>query len=72
MSTWTAKAHQLREAQANILCQILREADPDDPQFRERVYRTTAAGDERKLRGIPCIARGVGGAIPGSSPHAIR
>jgi hypothetical protein len=26
----------------------------------------TAAGDERRLRGIPCIARGVGGTSPGT------
>jgi hypothetical protein len=32
----------------------------------------TPPGDERKLRGIPAIGRGVAGAIPGSSPHAIR
>lgn len=32
----------------------------------------TAGGDERKLRGLPAIARGVQGAIPGTSPHSIR
>lgn len=31
--------------------------------------RATAAGDSRKLRGIPCVARGVPGAAPGTSPH---
>jgi len=30
----------------------------------------TAAGDERKLRGIPCIARGVGGTQPHTQPLA--
>lgn len=30
------------------------------------------AGDERKLRGIPAIGRNVAGAIPGTSPHAVR
>lgn len=29
----------------------------------------TAGGDERKLRGIPAIGRGVAGAIPGTAPH---
>jgi hypothetical protein len=38
----------------------------------EAVKGATAGGDERKLRGIPAIARGVAGAIPGSSPHHIR
>lgn len=28
----------------------------------------TAGGDERKLRGIPAIARGVPGHIPGTRP----
>ena len=32
----------------------------------------TAGGDERKLRGIPAIGRGVAGAIPGTSPHQVR
>ncbi len=31
----------------------------------------TAGGDERKLRGIPVIGRGVGGAVAGSSPHLL-
>jgi hypothetical protein len=30
----------------------------------------TAQGDPRKLRGIPCIARGVGGTSPGTNPEA--
>lgn len=30
----------------------------------------TAAGDERKLRGIPAIGRGVAGAIPDTNPLA--
>lgn len=38
----------------------------------DRPKGATAGGDERKLRGIPCIARGVGGAIPGTSPHQQR
>ncbi len=31
----------------------------------------TAGGDERKLRGIPAIGRGVSGAVAGSSPHLL-
>jgi hypothetical protein len=30
--------------------------------------KATAGGDERKLRGIPAIGRGVAGAIPGTRP----
>jgi hypothetical protein len=36
------------------------------------VVRATLAGDERRLRGIPCIARGVPGASPGTNPGNIR
>ena len=32
----------------------------------------TAGGDQRKLRGIPAIGRGVTGAIPNTIPHAIH
>lgn len=32
----------------------------------------TAGGDERKLRGIPAIGRGVTGAINHTVPHSIR
>jgi hypothetical protein len=37
-----------------------------------KVYVSTAAGDTRKLRGIPAIGRGVTGAIQGTSPHHHR
>lgn len=40
------------------------EADMDEPAVRH----ATAGGDRRRLRGTPVIARGVPGAIPGSSP----
>lgn len=36
------------------------------------VQGATAGGDERKLRGIPAIGRGVAGAIAGTVPHAVR
>ncbi len=39
-------------------------AEPPDPP----PSHATAAGDTRKLRGIPAIARGVAGATPGSAP----
>ncbi len=51
---------------AQLLIQFARETDD---QF---VIRTTAgatpAGDERRLRGIPAIGRGVQGAIAGTRP----
>ena len=39
----------------------------------QTVTRATLPGDNRRLRGIPCIARGVSGVSPGTDPaHAIR
>ena len=64
MSLWTTKAHQLLAAQAQQLAEIIQDADQPDTQ----AYRATAGGDERKLRGIPAVARGVQGAIPGTRP----
>jgi hypothetical protein len=49
---------------------IARETHDEQPDTK--LTFGTAAGDERKLRGWPCIARGVPGAIPGTSPHNIR
>jgi hypothetical protein len=69
VSAWTARAHEQRQAQAACLAAVLRDADPI---VLERAYRATAAGDSRKLRGIPAIGRGVAGAVNGTSPHAIR
>lgn len=71
MSLWSSKAHDLRAAQAKALAEIIRNVDPDDPPTA-KIYRTTAGGDERKLRGIPAIGRGVAGAIPGTNPGDIR
>ena len=67
MNTWTAKAHNLRAAQAAVLADILLNVDTRQLETEHR-YIATAAGDERKLRGIPAIGRSVAGAIPGSSP----
>lgn len=41
-------------------------ADTDAPATP--THAATPAGDERRLRGIPCIARGVPGHIPGTRP----
>lgn len=71
MSTWTVPAHQLAQEQARILAESLQALDLNDPALEQR-YATTLAGDERKLRGIPAIGRGVAGAMPGTSPHSIR
>jgi hypothetical protein len=67
VSTWTVPAHQLQQEQARILAEALQHLNPDDPELARR-YTTTLAGDERKLRGIPALGRGVGGAINGTRP----
>lgn len=34
------------------------------------VARATLPGDNRRLRGIPCVARGVSGVSPGTHPES--
>ncbi len=41
-----------------------------EPAPASRTFRATAAGDEQRLRGIPCQAKGVGGTSPGTNPMA--
>ena len=36
------------------------------------VARATLPGDNRRLRGIPCVARGVQGVSPGTQPGVFR
>lgn len=70
MSTWTAKAHQLRAAQARILADVLQSLDPDDPRtLTDAKTYSSPAGHEKKLRGIPVTGvKGVGGTIAGTNP----
>lgn len=39
------------------------------PEIEVKVTKGAAPGDARKLRGIPCLAEGVGGAMMGTLPH---
>jgi hypothetical protein len=55
---------QLDVHNARMLREFSREAGVDVAAVRG----ATAGGDERKLRGIPAIGRGVQGAIPGTRP----
>ena len=57
-------AHEIHEKNAQLIASIAREAEPSTPMRPS----ATPAGDERRLRGIPAIGRGVGGAIPGTRP----
>ena len=51
---------------ARLLAELAREADQCLPA--KRGGPPTAGGDERRLRGLPCVARGVEGASPGTRP----
>lgn len=53
-------------ADAEKIGRILRETG--DPGPTVTVARATLAGDDRRLRGIPCVARGVAGVSPGTAP----
>jgi hypothetical protein len=64
------KHYELDVHNAKTLARIARETSAESPVLQAR--GATAGGDERKLRGIPAIGRGVSGVIPGTSPHAIR
>jgi hypothetical protein len=65
-----------------LAARIRRRPDPDDHRAVDRAIskaadapvtgKATAGGDERALRGIPCIGRGVGGAIRGTQPGVRR
>lgn len=59
-------ARQVHAKNALLIARLALEAEPDVP-MRASV---TPAGDERRLRGIPAIGRGVAGAVPGSRPGA--
>lgn len=59
-----------RIADAEKIGRILIETG--DPGPTATVQRATLPGDTRRLRGIPCVARGVPGVQPGTSPHVIR
>lgn len=60
-------ASMQRIQDAEKIGRILRETGAVDlpkPSFT----KATAAGDTRRLRGIPCVARGVAGVSPGTHP----
>lgn len=59
-------AHNQRIQDEQKLARILVEVGEPAPQA---IGHATAGGDERRLRGIPAIGRGVAGAVPGTAPH---
>lgn len=49
------------------IAKILLETGEELPPAKT-FFGATLPGDERRLRGIPCVARGVAGACPGTNP----
>lgn len=78
-NTWQMSAHELRNhhaAQVQEITRMLETAaaptEEQDRRHRGLIAGRSAEGDEARLRGIPAIGRNVAGAIPGTSPHAVR
>ena len=55
---------EINEKNARLIAELALEAAPEVPIRAS----ATPAGDERRLRGIPAVGRGVAGAIPGTRP----
>lgn len=62
---WHVRRAELARLQAEAVARALLES-PD--RMHPRAARSPA-GDERRLRGIPAIGRGVSGHIPGTQPE---
>jgi hypothetical protein len=58
------KHAELDRRNAETIARIAQETHTDDRE----IPALSRLGDEKQLRGIPAIARGVTGAIPGSRP----
>lgn len=61
------RAQQRQEDLAKIV-RIVNEAPDVETPVAKMVGGRSAEGDPRRLRGLPAIARGVSGAIPGTDP----
>lgn len=64
-----ARIAEERERDRKKIARIVRDSAAVDVTDGKR-YRQKLPGDERALRGIPAIGRGVAGAIPGTRPGA--
>lgn len=65
--TFAQRNAELDHHNAALLIRIALETATDDAPLKQ-ARGATAAGDERKLRGIPCLAPGVGNTIHGTDP----
>lgn len=62
------KHAELDAHNAKVMVQIARDTATSDTPIRT-AQGATAGGDERKARGVPILAKGIGGVMPGTSPH---
>lgn len=65
LNIWLQRRRQ-DAVHARMLARIALEVGENVPQ--RPIAGATAGGDERKLRGIPAVGRGVAGAIRGTRP----
>ncbi len=52
-----------------MVARVVLEASPSEQP--QTIARATLPGDNRRLRGIPCIAKGVAGVSPGTDPLVV-
>ncbi len=72
MSILLAVKHaQLDHHNAKQMARIAQDTATSDTPIRT-AKGATAGGDERKARGVPIQAKGIGGVIPGTSPHQMQ
>ena len=64
------KYAQLDRHNAQTLARIAIETSSGPPLTMRP--RATNGGDPRALRGVPCVGRGIRGAIAGTSPHDLN
>lgn len=60
------KVQRLKVSQARVAAEIARDAEQPLPSVSQ-----TAAGDSRRMRGVPIQAPGVGSTAPGTDPLSV-
>jgi hypothetical protein len=65
---WVVRvSHEMLLAQVKVLAEAI--DNGVDVSYHKRAGHRSGEGDPFRLRGIPCVAKGVSGAHPGSVPH---
>lgn len=60
--------HAYEQARRHRQARLAHRSAPEPPDTPNLNHVLSRLGDEQQLRGIPAIARGVQGAIPGTNP----